>query len=351
MKPITYLPPLLRPLPSCLFVALLLVVQLTGFSTDARARAALPTCEGKNLVNELKEKNKSVYEELIKKADIELNTDGVFWKIQKEGEEPSYLLGTVHTTDPRITKLPEASMKALTTARSVAVEIAKLDPADVQLVVRNEPELFFTLSGVKLNTVLSSQDYNILLAEARKNGIRETLVPVLKPWFASISFFAVPPCERKRMGGQLDVLDKLIVKWGREAGATIHSLETLTEQYQAFASIPYDDQITLLENGIHTHGMLGDIYATTLDAYIERQLGMIMPLSLAFARDKAKSVSANASFRSLLIYARNEIMFQRALPLVKKGNVFIAVGALHLTGEKGLVEMFRKSGYQVSKVY
>ena len=39
-----------------------------------------------------------------------------------------------------------------------------------------------------------------------------------------------------------------------------------------------------------------------------------------------------------------------ALPLLEKGNAFIAVGALHLPGAEGLVELFRQSGYKVTPV-
>lgn len=54
--------------------------------------------------------------------------------------------------------------------------------------------------------------------------------------------------------------------------------------------------------------------------------------------------------RSDLIRKRNRLMAKRAGDLLAKGNVFIAVGALHLPGDEGLVELIRKAGYKVTAV-
>jgi uncharacterized protein YbaP (TraB family) len=41
-------------------------------------------------------------------------------------------------------------------------------------------------------------------------------------------------------------------------------------------------------------------------------------------------------------------MAERALPFLEEGGAFIAVGALHLPGEAGLVELLRAKGYTVT---
>jgi uncharacterized protein YbaP (TraB family) len=44
-------------------------------------------------------------------------------------------------------------------------------------------------------------------------------------------------------------------------------------------------------------------------------------------------------------------MVKRMEKHVQQGNSFIAVGALHLPGEKGLLKLLEKKGYNVSTVY
>lgn len=47
---------------------------------------------------------------------------------------------------------------------------------------------------------------------------------------------------------------------------------------------------------------------------------------------------------------RKKVMAERVLPLLEKGHAAIAVGALYLPGEEGLVELLRKAGYKVAPV-
>ena len=51
------------------------------------------------------------------------------------------------------------------------------------------------------------------------------------------------------------------------------------------------------------------------------------------------------------IVARNRRMADRAAPLFDQGGTLVAVGALHLSGEHGLVELLRARGYRVEPIY
>jgi uncharacterized protein YbaP (TraB family) len=72
-----------------------------------------------------------------------------------------------------------------------------------------------------------------------------------------------------------------------------------------------------------------------------------MPLSRR-ADPTGEMLSIIAYVERELIDKRNLTMHERAMPLIDRGNAFIAVGALHLPGDKGLVELLRQSGYKVT---
>ena len=61
--------------------------------------------------------------------------------------------------------------------------------------------------------------------------------------------------------------------------------------------------------------------------------------------------AATAELTRLLLADRNDVMAQRAAPLLAKGGAFIAVGALHLSGKRGIIEILRHEGYQVTNVW
>jgi len=52
-----------------------------------------------------------------------------------------------------------------------------------------------------------------------------------------------------------------------------------------------------------------------------------------------------------ILYDRNERMLERIIPYLKDGSAFIAVGALHLAGEKGLLQMLKKKNYKITSIY
>ena len=60
------------------------------------------------------------------------------------------------------------------------------------------------------------------------------------------------------------------------------------------------------------------------------------------------SPSARSYFLSEGIDARNRRMLRNAMPYLEEGRVFIAVGALHLPGEHGLIGLLREAGFELS---
>jgi uncharacterized protein YbaP (TraB family) len=57
-----------------------------------------------------------------------------------------------------------------------------------------------------------------------------------------------------------------------------------------------------------------------------------------------------AAFEEAMITGRNRTMADKAAPLLDRGSAFMAVGALHLPGPTGLIELFRTAGYTVTAV-
>lgn len=336
----------------CLMVGLLFLTLLSvGLQAKEPLKTPLPLCEGNNLIQDMRGRAPEAYAQLKALADQEINSNALFWRITGRGVPPSFLFGTYHSTDPRITKMPLESKAALSGAKTVLVEIANLDKAVLQGVIKKRQDLFFIKKGPKLNSLLSADDYRVVLDQATKAGTPASVVPLLRPWFVNISFFAVPLCETTRVAYNFAVLDEQIARYARDNKQQLIGLETPAEQYEAFAAVPLADQVTLLEDGIQNLDRITDFYVTAREIYLSRQLGVLMPMSLFFARDQIKTRSALASFREHLIVKRNHRMLERSLRYLLEGNAFVAVGALHLTGQEGLVALLRQSGFKVEKVF
>jgi uncharacterized protein YbaP (TraB family) len=89
---------------------------------------------------------------------------------------------------------------------------------------------------------------------------------------------------------------------------------------------------------------------TLVQLYLTRRITAAMPFQIAMAQQAGVSDQAFAGFQEKLLVERNVKMTAVAEPLLDKGGLFIAVGALHLPGDKGLVALLREAGYTVSPI-
>ena len=114
--------------------------------------------------------------------------------------------------------------------------------------------------------------------------------------------------------------------------------------------MPFDAQLANLRLALHTAAQVEDMNDTLITLYREHRIGEVWPLTRVMSGDEALAETVIDEFQTRLIDERNVTMRDRALPLLAKGGAFIAVGALHLPGDKGLVALLREAGYTVTAV-
>jgi uncharacterized protein YbaP (TraB family) len=86
------------------------------------------------------------------------------------------------------------------------------------------------------------------------------------------------------------------------------------------------------------------------DLYLSGDIGMTMPMLKTVTPEEEGENSDYAAFEQRVILDRNKVMAERAAPILDSGNVFMAVGALHLPGKDGVIELLRQQGFTVTAV-
>jgi uncharacterized protein YbaP (TraB family) len=172
----------------------------------------------------------------------------------------------------------------------------------------------------------------------------------LKLWFVAASI-GLPKCEveGERLG--LTEVDQMIAQIGRDHGLPVVGLETIEEQTKTLASVPDALAAELLVASAKAPNLNDDGYATLLSLYLQKRPSAAIAVLDAVPGLTKEQRDAEVEFTRLLLVGRNEIMMARAAPLLDKGGAFIAVGAFHLTGKNGLIELARAAGYRVTKVW
>jgi len=313
------------------------------------ARAEEIVCTGANLIAELAEKDPHLLEKMKKEAAAIPNGEGLLWRVERQGGAPSYLFGTMHVTDPRVTEPPEVAKTALAGARTVVIETTDiLDRQTLMAAMLAKPELMMFPTGESLTDHLSPEERKLVEEALEKRGIPLQSVVKTKPWLL-VSLVSLPECELKRQQAGALVLDAKLAQDAKAAGKRVAGLETVEEQLSAMASLPMELHMRGLVGALGLGDRMDDMIETMIVLYEGGETGMFRPALSGLLELGEEEAGDYAAFEETMVQMRNRIMAERAAPLLDEGGAFIAVGAMHLPGEGGIIELLRQAGYEVSR--
>lgn len=311
------------------------------------AASAPEQCGGTDMVAELAVKDPPAHDKIFADAAKIENGEALFWKIEKDGLPPSYLFGTIHVADKRVRALPAQAQAALAQSKTLAVEIADMSDEGMLAAMTKVPELLAYGDGTTLQAQLTPDEYTKVQGLITKSGMPAEAAVVLRPWLVSM-LLAISDCNRQQLEAGMQPLDSRIEATAKAAGTKVVGLETAESQLAAMASIPNDKQVLILKAGLAYADRTDDMIETIVQLYLTRKIAATMPFQLMLAEKAGIAPSAYDEFLRILVTDRNVKMRDGAKPLIGNGGVFIAVGSLHLPGDKGLVKLLRDDGYKVT---
>lgn len=266
--------------------------------------------------------------------------EGLLWQVEIAGTPPSYVLGTMHAADPRVRAVLSGMTTVLDRVDSVTVEVEMTTVARARVTAA-----MFSLSPV-LADRLPPDDHADLIAITAGYGLPEAMASRLQPWGAII-LLAMPPAEYRRMAAGEPPMDQHLQEEAEARGLPVHQLETIGEQIAALSALPDDAAITLLRDAIAEYGDSEAQFEAMVADYVAGDLAGLRAQTETAAGDHP---AALAAFLDHLLYRRNKTMADRMETRLAEGNALIAVGALHLPGERGVLALLAERGYTVKRV-
>lgn len=263
--------------------------------------------------------------------------NSLFWEISGNGlTEPSYLYGTMHTQDERVFQFKEGVMDAFNHAEIYAMEI-NVDSVD-QVALLSKLIMDSTHS---LKTLLTESEYT-MVSDFFRDSLRQPLFlfEKMQPLFTA-QMVSLRDLEAQ----QADALDIYFFKEAKKQKKQTIGLEKTMEQIDAFSAISYELQAKGLVDAVRDYGKEGELdMDAMMKYYVEGNLDKLLEMTTEYD-DEDEEMSK--IFNDVFLVKRNHNMADRAEPFIKKGSTFIAVGAAHLPGEEGIIELLRKKGYKV----
>lgn len=276
----------------------------------------------------------------LKKA---ANDNTLLWKVTGKGlKQPSYIFGTIHMICADDAQL-SASMK--TVIKSVDEIYLEVDMDDMM-------QMFSLMGKMKMNdgatlrSLLSEADYELVKEYFNEKGsmLPFSMLETFKPLLAT-SLIAQSSGECESMSA----METVIMGAAKDNKKEIKGLESMAYQAGILDSIPYKAQADLLVQSIKSETAVekGTESASDMtklfDAYKSQDLEVLENLMI-------KSEAGLGEYMDLLLFKRNHNWIEKMKEILPAKSVLIAVGAGHLPGDEGVLNLLKKEGYTVEPI-
>jgi uncharacterized protein len=259
----------------------------------------------------------------------------LLWKVSGPGlQQPSYLFGTIHAICNEDIHISAAMHQALEESQRLVLEVNITDPAELQQFQAGMQKP----SSQTLSSSLSPQEYR-QLARFYQDSLRIPLDQLqhMKPFFiGSLLYPKLLGCPVMSYEVQLSQLMGQQIK-------PVLGLESAQDQLRVLDAIPYQEQTRLLLEAVQDFQKLKDGYWNMVVSYKNADLQSLYHI----VREVSMGMK---NYEKLLLTDRNRRWMPNIETLVRQQPSFIAVGAAHLPGEEGLINLLRRRGYTVEAV-
>lgn len=260
--------------------------------------------------------------------------NSLLWEITGDSlKAPSYLFGTMHVKDKRAYQFHDSLMLKLKSCKTFAGEIV----LDKDAAKEVSSDLLLP-PGKELKILLTEKEYKRVKKYCNKNiGTLSLFVNKIKPVFTSALV-----SESLLENDMPKALDEYLQNKAQDYNLTVKGLETIQEQMSVLNGLSIEEQAKMLVEQIDNIEEERKEMQRMADVYASQNLDSIYTF--------VQTPEMQGEFGDALIKDRNSIMTERLEKLIKSETVFCAIGAAHLPGENGVLNLLKQKGYRLRAI-
>ena len=284
---------------------------------------------------------KSILDTSKQKPSTQLE-NALLWKIEgKDLKQPSYLFGTIHMIGKEDFFLTDATKEMFGKTDRVTFEINMEEMNDIGAQLSLMMNAFMK-DNLTLKDLLSEEDYDLVGKHFKEMGLPLFMLERIKPMFLSV--FASGDMDMSGLqNGSMVSYEMKLMDMAKEQNKEIGGLETAEYQMSMFDSIPYTAQADMLVESIKAGDQGDEQFKNMVELYKNQNLQ-------AMGKMISSDAEGIANYEELLLKNRNRNWIPVMGKMMLDKPTFFAVGAGHLAGEHGVINLLRKEGYKVTAV-
>lgn len=262
--------------------------------------------------------------------------NSLLWEIKSPGQaQPSYLFGTIHLICAKDFSISDSLKKVFSKTQQLALEIDMDDPGMTAKMMKT-----MMMSGdTQLKTLLTESEYTRLNTFYKDSiGMSIDMFNKMKP------FILMAPLYNKVMNCEPQSYEMKLVAMATQQKSEVIGIETIEEQMAVFDTISYKDQVKMVLNMVDSLPKARKELSEMIELYKTGQMNSLYQVSI-------QSDYGMEGDEKVLLTDRNHRWISRISKMILDKPTFFAVGAAHLGGPDGVVELLRKNGYQLRPIY
>jgi len=259
---------------------------------------------------------------------------GLLWEISGNGiSQPSYIFGTIHLICQDKFFVPRFTEENIKIAQQVFFEIDMDDP---QLMMKSQ-KLMMSADGKKLKDIMKEPDYKVFSEYFKGiSGMEVSVFGTAKPMlFMSFALMKTVGCPMPIS------YEEYFVRKAKIEKKEVLGLETIEDQVAVIDRATTEQQVEWLMDAVKENG--NTIYDQMIDLYKKQEIE-------ALTKIISEQMVGMKGMQDQLLDKRNQNWIPVIEQNIKQKSTFFAVGAGHLGGENGVLQLLQQKGYTLKSL-
>jgi len=272
--------------------------------------------------------------EVTEDGQEEDNTVSLLYKVSRDDMQPFYVFGTIHLISEERFEFPEHYKEILARCDKLVLELDMDDP-ELQNTFMS---LLTAKDGETLDKLLSEEDYqkaSAFFEEKVKMDLQ--LFNGLKPFYLNNLLYP------SMIEGEIKSYELYLTQLAQELGKEVEGLETVEFQVELFDNIPAKEQANMFMDLVNDFEKNQKMFADMVKLYQQKD-------PEALYKYMTNNMADYKKYQEILLDNRNEKWMQELSSFTQEGSTFFAVGAGHLGGEMGLLNLLKQEGFKLKAI-
>ena len=305
-------------------------------------------CSGPDIRAMLSDADRAAVAEAVARTPF---AQGILYEAEKDGMHLT-IIGTMHLYDPRLAPLAERTAPIIAASDLLLVEAGRQEQAALTSAMSTDPTLLFLPDGPTLPERLDEDTWQAVAQAVGDRGVPAVLASKMQPWYIGL-MLAIPSCAMSDLQIGLEGLDGIVMDQADAADVPVQALEPWDTLFSLMRSDPIDVQVDQLRLALSPPELQAAMFGTMLDSYFAGDIAELWEVSRAAIHllpgiDRAEADTLFDLSEQQLLVDRNAAWMPVILNAARTHDrIAIAVGAAHLQGERGILNLLAQDGWEV----